>query len=87
MSEFVSYLLLSQFFPGAESTVEIPLNQWTHITMVFSNLTAGTSTNHYYTAAVYINGQLDISLKFSTPVIGNDGAVHLFKDISHSGKL
>lgn len=78
---------------GSESTVDIPLNQWTHLALVFTNttLTAAPAIessllpSYHYSAAVYVNGKLDVSLKFGTPVVGNEGAVHLFRDISHSG--
>jgi hypothetical protein len=38
-----------------------------------------------YTISNYVNGNLDIEMKFRDAVLGNDGPLHLFKDVSHEG--
>lgn len=38
-----------------------------------------------YYVQLYINGALDIEVKFNELVVGNDGPIHFFKDVSHQG--
>ena len=76
---------------GTESNVDIPLNKWTHVVLAFCNYStsvedASTNPDYQYSVALYINGRLDVSIKYSSLVVGNDGAAHFFKDISHSGE-
>lgn len=44
-----------------------------------------SNKDYEYRIALYINGQLDIDMQFSTIVIGNTYPLHLFNDISHKG--
>lgn len=69
---------------GADSTLSIPLNQWTHVCFVFDNRTRAANGGGFKIVA-YINGQLDISLAYSTEVIPNNSSFQMFKDVSHDG--
>lgn len=40
-----------------------------------------------YSITSYVNGQLDIHMKYSAIVQGNNYPLHLFKDISHDGSI
>ena len=69
---------------GADTTISIPNDQWTHLCFIFHNQTKKNATNGYKIVA-YVNGKLDISIGYSTEVIPNNSSLQLFHDISHSG--
>ena len=69
---------------GADTTLSIPLNQWSHVCIVFDNQTRSEAGGGY-TITVYIDGQLDVSLRYSTEVIPNNSSLQLFKDVSFDG--
>ena len=69
---------------GADSSFSIPLNQWTHVCFVFDNRTQQASGGGYKIVA-YIDGQLDISIGYSTEVLPNNASFQMFKDVSHDG--
>lgn len=68
---------------GADSTLTLPLNQWAHVCVVFDNRSSASAGG--YKVVVYVDGQLDISIGYSTEVIPNNGSLQFFKDVSHDG--
>jgi hypothetical protein len=71
---------------GADSTLSIPLNQWSHVCIVFDNRTqVANGAGGGYKIVTYIDGQLDISIGYSTEVIPNNSSFQMFKDVSHDG--
>jgi len=48
----------------------------------FPRAPAAAATMH-----VYIDGKLDISVSYKDPLIGNNHALYMFKDISHAGPV
>ncbi len=59
---------------NASSTAIIPLNQWTHILY----------SKQGNLLKLYINGQADVSVSLSSPVVFNTGAVRLGTDTWHA---
>lgn len=45
----------------------------------------GGDDDNNYSISTYVDGKLDVSMTFSETVLGNDGMLHLFKDVSHDG--
>jgi hypothetical protein len=71
---------------GADTTLSIPLNQWAHVCFVFDNRTQpANGAGGEYKIVTYIDGQLDISIGYSTEVIPNNSSFQMFKDVSHDG--
>jgi hypothetical protein len=61
---------------GYDTTSIIPSNQWNMLTFVFNNI-----SDSVYTAAVYINGKIDMEITF-TDCVHSNGPLYLFKDTS-----
>ena len=66
---------------GAETTLDIPLHEWTFLTFVFQN-NSGTLIS---SSSVYVNGLLDVRIQYGEAVSVNSGPLQFFKDVSHSG--
>jgi hypothetical protein len=70
---------------GAESTIDIPLNEWTHLTFTFENLSrlANTGSGYLYEITTYINTTRDVSLKFEvwTKLMN---LVHIFTSVNRT---
>lgn len=66
---------------GAETTLDIPLHDWTFLTFVFQNNSGTLSCS----TSVYVNGVLDVRIQYNEPVAVNSGPLQFFKDVSHSG--
>lgn len=59
----------------------------THIKSLITPFYFLSTADTKYSMTSYVNGQLDIDMKYSDVVLGNDCPLHLFKDISHDGKI
>ena len=66
---------------GAETTLDIPLHEWTFLTFVFQK-DSGTLIS---SSSVYVNGLLDVRIQYGEAVSVNSGPLQFFKDVSHSG--
>lgn len=62
---------------GYDTTTIIPSNQWNLLTFVFNNI-----SDSKYTAAVYINGRIDIEISFTDHIYHSNGPLYFFKDTS-----
>lgn len=66
---------------GVDSIASLTAGSWSHVAFTFDN-----STKHIFSATIFINGTLDISMEFSrTNVLGNDGPLHVGRDPSNRG--
>jgi hypothetical protein len=58
---------------------ELPVGEWVHLAFVFSNDSAGLrdyvngDESVQFAMAVFVNGRLDVAVKFRLPVLANDG--------------
>lgn len=74
---------------GADSTIEIPVREWTLITFTFENKTTADtvqSDQRTFVFSVYRNAELDISIGYSDLVLSNANDLSMFGDPSHSGE-
>lgn len=69
---------------GTDTTLSLPLDQWVHLCLVFDNRTRASGTSAF-SAVVYVDGQLDISVGYSDEVVPNNSSLKLFKDVSFDG--
>lgn len=66
---------------GADSKASLAAGTWSHLAFSFEN-----NPSEGFSATIYINGTLDISVAFNgTSVVGNDGPLHIGRDPSNFG--
>eukprot|EP00903_Cladosiphon_okamuranus_P018769 g17268.t2 len=66
---------------GANSIASLGVNTWNHVAFSFTN-----NTNGSFSANIYINGTLDISVDFNEQhVLSNTGPLHIGRDPSNKG--
>lgn len=65
---------------GADSIASLGTNTWNHVAFSFTNNSDGS-----FSACIFINGTLDISMEFNEHVLSNTGPLHIGRDPSNQG--
>ena len=63
-----------------ESTRELPLRKWTHLSLTFQNQSDSVLSASNYAMSLYMDGVRDISAKFRSKVLSNSAEMYVGKD-------